>query len=345
MSRYFGIFILCLSIACGAQAGGGAPPIVRPPVEAGIEAPLIKVAELRMREARFAAAAVAQGEHLYIIGGSNAGNWVLDSIERLDLRTGKSEPFARLQRGRLWHRAVIVGHTIHVLGGESTFVNAQGQTRLITEGSVELIDLPTRRVSRGPAMPEARRSFGCVLFDGKIHVIGGCLRSVEKEIRRHTTMVFDLTTQRWSPGAAMPTSRESEAVLVDGPAIVVPGGYNGVMALADVEFFNLRDGTWRTLPPLCRPASAHAVAFLGQHLFLFGHYDAPGQCLAYDLRTRRSEAIAVPFTGARHTAAVVHQGRIHIIGGRGDESPEAFDLIQVFALRQPGRGQTTRSKG
>ena len=175
-----------------------------------------------------------------------------------------------------------------------------------------------------------------MLLGGKIHVIGGFVRSGAKAVRTNSTVVFDLMTQRWSPGVPMPTPREAEAALVDGPEIVVPGGYNGVSALADVECFNLRDGTWRTLPPLCRPASAHSLAFLGHHLFLFGHYDAPEQCIAYDLRTRQSETISVPFRGARHSAAVVHQGRIYVIGGRGDESPKAFDLVQVFALRRKG---------
>ncbi len=326
-----GLFVL------GAPTAWSAPPGGLPPVAVGAEASLVKVAEFRMREPRFGAAAVAQGDYLYIVGGSNAGSWVLDSIERMDCRTGASEPFARLERGRIWHRVVQVGRTLYVLGGETVTPDASGQPTQRPDDSVEIIDLSTGRIARGPALPEPMRSFGCVLVEGRIHLFGGLVQTGASAGRSDRTWIFDLKTGRWSRGEPMPTPREADAVLVDGPEVVVPGGYNGVEALAVVEGFNPRDGLWRTLPPLCRPASAHALAHLGHHLLLFGHYDDPGQCLAYDLRTGQSEPLALRFTGMRHSAAVVHGGRIYVIGGRAHELGEPQDLVQVFALREkPG---------
>jgi hypothetical protein len=297
-----------------------------------------------MRETRFAAAAAVHGDHLYILGGSNEGNTVLDSIERLDLRTGVAEEFARLKRARLWHRAIVVDDLLYVMGGEALLPNAQGEARLMPDDSVEIVDLRTRRISAGPAMPEARRSFGAVLWKGTIHVMGGCLRGGTGPVRTNTTVRLDLATQRWAPGAPMPTARETDAVLVEGPRFLIAGGFDGRDARAEVEWYDPRAGTWETLPPLCRSASAHSLAALGSQVYVFGHYDAPEQCLAYDLRTQRSQAVTPPYKGARHTAVMVHQEKIYVIGGRGSESPEAFDLIQVFARRPARQGAATPAK-
>ena len=324
-----------LLVACGlgvgpilsAEAGPGATTVL-PRVEASAQVPIVKVAEFRMRVARFAPAAVAHGDYLYIIGGSNEGDSVLDSIERFNVRTGRSEEFSRLQVARQRHRALVVNDTICVLGGETSF-----HTGLTLEPSVEIVDLATGKVTPGVEMPTPRAEFGCVLLGGKIYVIGGIRLLGTKRNRTNTVDVFDLNSRRWSPGVPMPTPRETQATLIDGPYIVVPGGFDGNRALNEVEFFNPRDASWRSLPPLCRSTSAHSLIFLGHHLFLFGDYGAPAELLAYDLATRRSETFTLRYESARHTAAVVHQGRIYVIGGRVTRASGELNLIQVYALR------------
>jgi hypothetical protein len=292
-----------------------------------------------MREPRFGAAAVVVGELIYIVGGANAGNWELDSIERLDSRTGFSEPFGRLKTGRIWPRAAVDGRTMYVLGGASSRRDAAGRMRQRADESVELVDLSTGQIARGPDLPEPRRSFGCVLLGGRIFVFGGVGQTETSVRQSRSTWILDLKTQRWSEGKPMATPRETEAAVVDGPLVVVAGGYNGVQALADVEVFDPGNGTWNRLPPLCRPTSAHSLARLGHQLYLFGHYDEPAQCLAYNLRTKQSEVIAAPFTGARHSAAVVVGDRLYVIGGRHDASAEALDLVQVFTRRKQPEGR------
>lgn len=295
--------------------------------------PLLKVAEFHLRTPRFGAAVAAHGDYLYILGGSSADDWVLDTIERLDVRTGVTEPFGRLQRGRLWHRVVSVGMNLLVLGGDTVFAGTNGRMTLRTEDSVERIDLATGRATFGPPLPQPRRSFACSTAGGYVFVFGGYWRADNQAGWSNAAWRLDLATLRWEVLPPKPTPCEAEAALVHGPLFLLPGGFDGVKAIREVEMFNPRDNTWRTLPALCRPASAHAVAFLGHHLFLFGHYDDIGQCLAYDLRTRQSEVIAAPFTGARHAAAVVHRDRIYIVGGRTADSSVGLDLVQVFALR------------
>jgi hypothetical protein len=54
--------------------------------------------------------------------------------------------------------------------------------------------------------------------------------------------------------------------------------------------------------------------------------------LAYDLKTRVSGDVAVPFKGVRHAASVVHRNVIYVIGGNTSVDYGESDLIQAFAL-------------
>ena len=125
-----------------------------------------------------------------------------------------------------------------------------------------------------------------------------------------------------------------DGVLTDGRVIVVPGGFDGRQARAEVEVFNPGDNLWRILPPLCRPTSANSSVFLDHYLFLFGDFATPGEWLAYDLKKKSSETFALQYTPARQTAAVVHEGKIYIIGGRASNISNPLRTIQVFARRK-----------
>ena len=218
--------------------------------------------------------------------------------------------------------------------GQGTTSAVSGVEHQALDQSVEVIDLATRKVTHAPEMPDARAQFGCVVRDGKIYVIGG-QRPYRHYLTAHTNTVkiFDPATNKWSDGVPMPTPRDSQGVLVDGDVIVVPGGFDGRQPRDEVEVFNPADNLWRILPPLCRPTSAHSLVFLDHYLFLFGDYAFPGELVAYDLRAKLSEIFTLHYTPARHTAAVVHEGKIYVIGGRPYGVSDPLRSIQVFTLR------------
>lgn len=179
-------------------------------------------------------------------------------------------------------------------------------------------------------MPDARNQFGCVYAGGKIYVLGGVHHYRSKRTVTNTTLVLDLATKQWRSGPPMPQIRAGSAALVAGGFIVAPGGYNGIRSIREVDVFNPRNETWSTIPELCSGMSAHSTVFLGQHLFLFGAYDSPELLLAYNLKTKTSETFTLGYTAARHTAVVVCDGLIYVIGGRENKESEPLDLIQVF---------------
>ncbi len=353
----------CLAAFASTPPTSQTAPTVMPQVKVTTEVPLIKVGDFQLAEKRFAAAAVAHGDFVYVIGGGR-GDLVTASVERFDLRTGKSDPFIRLKSGRRAHGAALADGKIYVVGGHTRLDDLKGPTR-----SVEIIDLATGKISEGPALPHGRANFACVAVGGKIYVIGGQLQKQRNfdrafvagehgssESMQHTiitgytntTLVMDLATQRWSDGVPMPVPCETTGVLVTGPSIVLAGGsdparvhredaaqgldYND-QSLDQVVAFNPRDGIWRGQPPLHRGVSGHSLAFLGHYLFVFGARNAEKELIAYDLKTKGSESFTLGYKEASLSAAVVHDEKILVIGGK-DASDGATDYIQIFALRR-----------
>ncbi len=338
--RSVGLF-LALALFVHAQAAtpptdkSGTPTLL-PAVKVSADVPLVKVGEHTMRTPRFGPAAVVHGDAIYTIGGAAGPSGAESSIERFDVKTGRSEAFTELKQPRLWHNAVLVGNKIYVLGGSvptsRTDSNGGPRTGLALDDSVEIVDVETRQVTAGPRMRAGRNQFGCVVAGGKIYVIGGMHAGTMRAAATNTVDVLDLATGKWSAGTPMPTPRLPAAALVDGGFIVVPGGYTGTRALDVVEVYDPKRNTWSTLPPLARSRSAHSIVFLGSHLFLFGDYSDPQELLAYNLKTKNSEIFTLGYTPARHNAVVKHGEKIYVIGGRAHRDDVGLDLIQVFAL-------------
>ncbi len=332
-----------------AHAQEDSTPITLPRVAVSADVPLTKVAEYRMRMARYSPAAVAVGDFIYIISGQTDTNDIITSIERFDPRTNASESFADLKQGRIWHGAVAVGESIYVFGGSvsdrSIVVRHEVVNGVFADDSVEIINLATRAVTPGPRMPVPRTQFACVPFQGRIYLMGGKTQDrYSRSAITNSVAVLEVATGRWTEAAPMPTPRQPAVAVVDGGFLIAAGGYNGTRAVDVVEVYDPRRDAWGRLPPLVAPRSAHSIVFAGESLFLFGDYGSPQELLAYNLRSKRSEVFELGYTPARHTAAVRLGDRIYVIGGKQSRNAQPTDLIQVFAPAPSARrSEATKS--
>lgn len=289
-------------------------------------APLKKAGDFHLKRARYGAAVVTEGNFIYIAGGADRGEYFGD-LERFDTTSHQVVRMTDQLIARRYLSAALVDHKIYLLGG---WGNAPGLTEPVTR--MEVFDLATGKITLGPPPPTPRAHAAAIVRQGKIYLIGG--QSVGRGdhlVQTNAVEIFDPATNRWTPGPAMPSARDTAAVLVQD-FIMVPGGFAANAAQAKVEYFLPQQNAWQSLPDLSRRTSAHSVAFLGEHLFLFGNYGAPGEVLAYHLKTRTSRLIKPGYTPAYHTAATVNGDRLYVIGGTTDREGEASDLIQVFAL-------------
>lgn len=306
--------LLCFAL-CPAPGAAASPNQV----------PLRKVGDFHLKHARVAAAAVALGENIYVFGGSAPG--AVTVVERFNTRTHEVVELTRAPRPRRFHEAIEHDGKIYLFGGQGYGLSGNPH-----EHGVEVYDPATNQVTQAAIWENPRSSAAAAKVGDKVWFFGGSVLHDRRRAQVNTTEFYDFATGRWSAGPNMPTPRESEAAQV-GDFILIPGGFRGRRGVTEVEMFVPSDGSWRTLPPLSRRVSAHSLAFLGEHLFLFGDYDQLEQILAYNLHTRESLVFKAGLKGARHSTTVVVGDHIYVIGGNTTtESGTERDYIQVFAL-------------
>ena len=210
-----GLLAVTGTLGLGAKkAHGEERPVLLPKFEVFADVPLVKVADYRMLEKRAAAAAVTDGRYIYIIGGQSSTGWLLNSIERFDPVTGTSEPFARLQKARMWHEAVLHDGKIYVLGGVTNAdlpapnLGAVNDSVLLRgiDRSVEIVDLTTRQTSAGVEMPMPREQFGCETAGDDLYVIGGETWTPQRDLSlkdhgpTNSVRIFSFSTGQWRNG-------------------------------------------------------------------------------------------------------------------------------------------------
>ena len=132
------------------------------------------------------------------------------------------------------------------------------------------------------------------------------------------------TVGTWSSGPPLQFTRSAHAVIATPDAIYAFGGSGaGTQPVLQVERF---DGTrWITETTLPEGLNAPAAVRLGSRIYLIGGFSGVSnlptdKVRVYDTATKQwSEAAPLPAPRGGH-AAVVRQGRIHVLGGGNNRS-------------------------
>ena len=306
---------------------------------------LSRVADYHLRAERFGAAAVADENYVYAVGGLNYGGFLGD-IERFDVRTHAVTTLTKDLTPRHHHGAALVGGKIYVFGGRSYLMPDQAER---FDGSMDIYDLTSGQITHGAPMPTPRAFFASVVVDGRIYAIGGSQMEGLQMWQSGVTEVYDPAANTWSKLAPMPTPRETRsAVVVDG-CILVLGGHRKpevAMGLKTVECYVPGTNQWLQMPDLSEGIGANSAAALGDSVYLFGNYDPINEVLAYDLTTHSSTIFKRGFIPASQSAAVTLGDSIYVIGGTGGGGRQwngkginSMDDIQVFSLTSEPQAQ------
>jgi N-acetylneuraminic acid mutarotase len=174
-----------------------------------------------------------------------------------------------------------------------------------------------------PPMPEARAAAGAAVVKGKLYVVGGVASPVIQSGQRLAvkTLVFDLSTQRWSTVTG-PTPREHLGVTaLNGRIYALAGRKAGADTNLDLfEVFAPGWTSWRRLPSVPGKRGGTGAAATG-NLIVSAGGETPTVTIrtvfAYSTKTRRWRRLANLPT-PRHGLGVVASGRrIFVIGGGG----------------------------
>ncbi|WP_137176605.1 kelch repeat-containing protein [Roseomonas sp. AR75] len=181
---------------------------------------------------------------------------------------------------------------------------------------------PGRWVERAPLpLPRTEMAWAAEA-DGRLWVIGGY---AEQRVNNSYNHVYDPATNSWTEKARIPRGANHIAVVALGGRIYALGGFSNQNRGADELAFvyDIASDRWEQIAPMPRPRGAGALAAVNGKLHHIGGASNPeserssvGWHEVYDPQTDSWERRkALP--GARdHAGVVVHDGRIHIIGGR-----------------------------
>ena len=161
----------------------------------GIDGQLFQKNELTLDTARFDASSIVTEDGKMIIIGGSYGNGRLADTEIINVPESETEDGFELPHDIDEHCSVLIDSTtVMVLGG----IGGGAVTPL---KSTYFINLETLQVTPGPEMQEARKEFGCAVFEHNqerfVIAAGGTVGSWPPT---DSTEFFNLNSKIWSRG-------------------------------------------------------------------------------------------------------------------------------------------------
>lgn len=201
----------------------------------------------------------------------------------------------------------------------------EAQTQRVFESPAPRASNPGRWIERA-ALPVPRSEMVWAgELAGRVHYVGGY---GEQRVDRAYHQIYDPTGDRWTNAADLPRGSNHVGVATLDGRLYAIGGFIEQNRTPHGECFVYisSDHRWQTIRPLPRPTGATVCVPLNGKIHVIG--GAIGNSLetrtsiathlVYDPQSDMwSEAAPMP-TARDHAGAVVHEGRIHLIGGRVD---------------------------
>lgn len=280
------------------------------------------------------------GRVLVVGGRGGDGLSTLASCELFDPKKNKWSTCAPLAIARSHHAATALDDGRLLVTGGTTHESVEGQNRFIALASVEVYDPKKNAWTTAAPMTDARNGHtATLLLDGTVLVVGGA-----REQRQHLTSVerFDPKTNTWKPERPLDVARwlhaavrtsEGDVVVVGGRSNAGQQGKGPGVSIADVEKFDVKSGTWQTLPPMSEPrqrtavvaeaADGGVIVIGGQTATSSTNYAetwAPGLTEWKPFDNHLSMSLS------SHTGTRLPSGDLVVIGG---EPPNAVDTTRV----------------
>ncbi|XP_077294961.1 uncharacterized protein LOC143917355 [Arctopsyche grandis] len=179
-----------------------------------------------MQEAKFCTTASLVGNSIFIIGGTNEENQVLDTIEQWDIKTNTSKILnKKMNLKRHSHAAVVKDGDIYVIGGHDG-------KNVIQE--VEFYSTTTNKWNGANSMNWNRMKLAAVGVENYIYAIGGSngsqdLNSVER---------FNTENKIWEEIEDLPFAVKEHSAVVDKSRIICFGSFKSEQVLEYIPIVN-----------------------------------------------------------------------------------------------------------
>ncbi len=304
-----------------ATSGPTAAPAAQPaPAPAGPGSPALSAPR------HLHTATLLDSGKLLVVAGREAAN-ALPSAELFDPSSGSWSAAGNLAAARYHHTAApLPGGKVLIAGGQSN------DTTFIA--SAELFDPVANSWSPAGSMATPRSEHTATLLEnGKVLVAGGYNTAKFLE----TAELYDPASNSWSPAAPMAAPHSGHAATrLPGGQVLVVGGF-GTTSQATAERYDPASNSWSSAGTLADGRLGHTASLLpnGQVLVVGGVNSAGGgsylaKAERYDpVSNSWSEAGAMLAAHSGHTATVLPDGQLLVVGGRDAErttaSAERYD--------------------
>jgi len=153
-------------------------------------------------------------------------------------------------------------------------------------------------------------------WKGLIYLYGGT------EAGNHTTSSvysFDPKTADFTKLANMPEGLQTAGTIVNG-TLYTFGGFNGFLnkQSADINAYDIKTDTWKTVAKLPQTVSANSVAVCGDLVFIVGDYNKETFLGYYNTRTNNFVKLNSNMSGHRAGGAAIINNTLYVFGGKGD---------------------------
>lgn len=303
--------------------------------------------------ARRAPAAVAYGNHLYIVGGIDGDDRYVHSVEYAQIKSdgtlGPWQVGSDLNEGRFYNAVVAANGWLYTLGGgsgerghENYPLDSVERARINRDGSLG----PWQVISQ---MNTPRRGLKAVLHHNTIYAIGGYDGQFLKSIER-TTLNADSSLGPWQ-------MEEHESIIdryihsaaSHDETIYLLGGHMRDPTKAshgDVESSRIQPdqtlSAWRIEPHALLTPRLVAEAFtLNHHLYIAGGHSGGDRLSSIEVARIRANGdlepwrYTTPLPQPRSAYAVAtHQNHVYLLGGGGGE--QSLNSVQMATANHRG---------
>jgi N-acetylneuraminic acid mutarotase len=186
--------------------------------------------------------------------------------------------------------------------------------------------------SAAAPMPLARSELSATVVEDRLYVAGGIAQLGASP----AFQVYDPSANSWRSLAPLPEPRHHFGMAALDGRIYVSGGYRDLpfgadQAQRETWAYDIAADRWTPAADLPAGRAAHAMAALGDHLYVVGGVGPePDSVFVYDRRLDawRRLATALP-TPREHLAAVALGGKLYVVGGRWSGQGN-FGTVEIY---------------